>query len=143
MPPSSIEVVCTDCSATPQRPSATQVSSSSVEPADYSACYRTIAFGRSKLKVELNLGSSDAALNSARLEALYERKAELERVFGEPLSWEELEGRKATRIAFYRDASILNEKEWESYFSWIARYFSKLSEVAQSEAFHSAMSIAD
>lgn len=110
---------------------------------DYSACYRTIAFGRSKLKVELYLGSSDAALNSARLEALYERKAELERVFGEPLSWEELEGRKATRIAFYRDASILNEKEWESYFSWIARYFSKLSEVAQSEAFHSAMSIAD
>lgn len=107
---------------------------------DYSACYRTIAFGRSKLKVEFYLGASDAAVNSARFEALYERKAEIERVFGEQLSWEELEGRKAARIAFYREASILNFSEWETYFSWIEEYFTKLSLVSQSEAFHSAMS---
>lgn len=110
---------------------------------DFSGCSRTIAFGRSKLKVEFYLGSSDAALNTARLEALYEQKALLEKVFGEQLSWEELDGRKATRIAFYRDASILNEEEWESYFSWVGMYFSKLSEVAQSQAFYNAMSNAE
>lgn len=107
---------------------------------DYSGCSRTIAFGRSTLKVEFYIGASDAALNSARFEALYERKAEIEAVFGEELSWEELEGRKASRIAFYRDASILNENEWESYFAWIDKYFAKLSQVAESDAFNSAMS---
>jgi hypothetical protein len=111
--------------------------------AGYSGSYRTIAFSRSKLKVELYLGASDADLNSARLEALYERKTEIEREFGEPLSWEELEGRKAARFAFYREASILNESEWEDYFSWVEKYFTRLSAVAQLDAFHSAMSQAD
>ena len=112
-------------------------------PTGYSACHRGVAFGRSKLKVELYLGASEGGLNSARLEALYERKTEIETLFGEPLSWEELDGRKATRVAFYRDASILNEAEWEDYFSWIAEHFAKLSAVTQSDAFHSAMLSAD
>jgi hypothetical protein len=112
-------------------------------PTGYSACHRGVAFSRSKLKVELYLGASEGELNSARLEALYERKTEIEALFGHPLSWEELDGRKATRVAFYRDASILDEGEWEDYFSWIAEYFAKLSAVAQSDAFHSAMMNAD
>lgn len=109
-------------------------------PTKYSACHRGIAFGRSSLKVELYLGASDAEVNSARFEALYDRKSEIESLFGESLSWEELEGRKAARFAFYRDASILQEGEWEAYFSWIAQYFARLSAVTQSDAFHSAMS---
>lgn len=110
---------------------------------DYSGCTRKIAFGRSTLNVEFYIGASDAALNSSRFEALYERKAEIEAVFGEELSWEELEGRKASRIAFYREASIMNESKWESYFLWIDKYFTKLSQVAESEAFHSAFSTAE
>lgn len=109
-------------------------------PTTYSSCHRGIAFGRSNLKVELYLGASDAEINSARLEALYERKNEIERLFGEPLSWEELEGRKAARVAFYRDASIVNEDEWGGYFKWIEKYFATLTAVTQSEAFHSALS---
>lgn len=109
-------------------------------PAGYSSCHRGIAFGRSSLKVELYLGASDAELNSSRLEALYERKIEIEKLFGEPLTWEELDGRKATRVAFYRDASILNETEWGEYFRWIEKYFSALSAVTESEAFHDALS---
>lgn len=110
---------------------------------DYSFCNRTIAFGRSKLKVEFYLGASDAAINSSRFEALYERKAEIELEFGGQLSWEELEGRKAARIAIYRDGSILNEGEWESYLSWIDENFTRFSVVAKSEPFHSAMSAGD
>ena len=110
---------------------------------DYSFCNRTIAFGRSKLKVEFYLGASDAAINSSRFEALYERKAEIELEFGGQLSWEELEGRKAARIAIYRDGSIVNEGEWESYLSWIDENFTRFSVVAKSEPFHSAMSAGD
>lgn len=110
---------------------------------DYSFCNRTIAFGRSKLKVEFYLGASDAAINSSRFEALYERKAEIELEFGGQLSWEELEGRKAARIAIYRDGSILNEEEWESYLTWIDENFTMFSAIAQSEPFHSAMSAGD
>ena len=109
-------------------------------PTSYSSCHRGIAFGRSSLKVELYLGASEAEINSARLEALYDRKNEIERLFGEPLSWEELEGRKAARVAFYRDASIVNEDEWSEYFTWIEKYFATLSVVAESQAFHTALS---
>lgn len=108
-------------------------------PTGYSGCSRTIAFGRSTLKVELYLGSSDAEVNSARLEALYERKLAIESIFGEELSWEELEGKKAARVAFYRDASILNQGEWDDYAEWIVTHFTKLSQVAESEAFNQAM----
>lgn len=109
-------------------------------PTGYSACHRGVAFGRSKLKVELYLGASEGELNSARLEALYERKTEIEALFGEPLSWEELDGRKATRIAFYRDASILSKDEWGEYASWIRTHFHNLSRVTSSSVFKSAMS---
>lgn len=108
-------------------------------PTGYTACHRGIAFGRSNLKVELYLGASDAETNAARLEALYERKEEIESIFGEPMSWEELEGRKAARVAFYRDASILNSSDWGDYFTWIEKYFAKLTAVTQSDAFESAM----
>jgi len=109
-------------------------------PTKYTACHRGIAFGRSNLKVELYLGASDAELNAARLESLYERKEEIEQVFGEGLTWEELEGRKAARVAFYRDASVLNEDEWADYFQWIETYFARLTAVTLSDAFNSAMS---
>lgn len=109
----------------------------------YSSCDRTIAFGHSKLNVQFYLGSSDPAVNSARFEALYERKEEIEREFGGSLSWEELEGRKASRIAVYREGSILNEGEWDSYFTWIEDNFTKFSSIAQSALFREAMSAAD
>lgn len=112
-------------------------------PTGYTACHRGIAFGRSNLKVELYLGASDAETNAARLEALYERKDEIESIFGEPMSWEELEGRKAARVAFYRDASILNSGDWGDYFTWIEKYFAKLTAVTQSDAFESAMAEAN
>jgi len=109
-------------------------------PTNYTACHRGIAFGRSNLKVELYLGASDAEINAGRLESLYERKAEIEEIFGESLAWEELEGRKAARVAFYRDASILNENEWDEYFAWIEENFARLTAVTLSDAFNSAMS---
>lgn len=108
-------------------------------PTGFSGCYRTIAFGRSTLKVELYFGSSDAELNSARLEALYECRQEIEEIFGEELSWEELEGKKAARIAFYRHASILNQSDWDDYAGWIANRYRSLSAVADSTAFKNAM----
>lgn len=108
-------------------------------PTGYSSCHRGIAFGRSQLKVELYMGASEADLNSARLEALYERKTEIETLFGEQLSWEELEGRKATRVAFYREASILSVDEWADYVAWIRTHFHNLTRVTSSDAFKAAL----
>ncbi len=109
----------------------------------YGDCHRIIALSRKELKVELYFGHADPEVNSSRFEVLYGRKSEIESIFGDKLSWEELEGRKAARIAFYREASIRKTEEWEDYLTWIALYFSKLSQVTSSDIFNSAMTNAE
>ena len=108
-------------------------------PIGVSGCYRTVSFGRSHLKVELYFGSPAPETNSARLDVLYEHKREIEEIFGDELSWEELEGKKATRVAFYRDASILSVGDWTDYLQWTITNFGNLTRVTEADLFKSAM----
>ena len=107
----------------------------------YGDCHRIIAISNRELKVELYFGHGDPEVNDSRFEALYERKQEIEELFGEKLSWEALEGRKAARIALYRDASsIRNVDEWDDYLEWIEDHFARLTKVTDSQVFADAMS---
>lgn len=106
----------------------------------YGDCHRVIAISNKELKVELYFGHSDSEVNESRFEALYERREEVEELFGDKLSWEPLDGRKAARIAFYRKASIRSVDEWDEYLVWVAEYFSRLTNVTQSPTFAEGMS---
>lgn len=106
----------------------------------YGDCHRIIAISNKELKVELYFGHSDSELNESRFDALHEEREEVEKLFGDKLSWEPLDGRKAARIAFYRKASIRNVDEWDEYLAWVAEYFSRLTNVTQSQTFAEAMS---
>lgn len=60
-----------------------------------------------RLKVELYIDTGDGDLNKAIFDTLLARRAEFERSFGEPLEWERLDNRRASRVAVYRpDSSI-------------------------------------
>lgn len=79
----------------------------------------TTSFFRDGFRVELYIDKGDVESNQATFDELLLRKAEVERELGEPLSWDRLETRRASRIYVARlgdvldDASTLAEiQEW-------------------------------
>lgn len=52
-------------------------------------------------RVELYIDTPDTDRNKAIFDFLAQRKAAIEQVFGEPLTWQRLEGKRASRICYY------------------------------------------
>lgn len=59
-----------------------------------------------RVRVELYIDCGDKARNEQLFDCLLQRKADIEGALGLPLSWEELEDRRACRIAAYREGDI-------------------------------------
>lgn len=71
------------------------------------------------LRSEMYFGSSDAEINQARYEALLAQKSEFEKLFGAELSWEPIDGKKATRISYYwPDQKVEQLENWHEYLDW-------------------------
>ncbi len=60
--------------------------------------------GRVRTEVYIDFGDADA--NKALFDRLHEQREILEKEFGEPLSWERLDERRASRIAVYCAGSV-------------------------------------
>ena len=73
---------------------------------------------KNRFRVELYLDDNDAETNKERFDKLYERRKEFEQLFGEPLEWERLDGRRACRIAIYTSAGILTDSDNEELVEW-------------------------
>jgi len=70
--------------------------------------YFHCSFTRTKrARVELLIDVSDATLTKRIFDALGENKADIETAFGEPLSWERMDGRSTVRIARYYPGNIM------------------------------------
>ncbi len=71
-----------------------------------------VSFARGgRVRVELYIDEGDLERNNATFAALLARQSAIEHEFGEPLEWEPLEGRRAFRIAVYREGSIDDAEE--------------------------------
>jgi len=78
------------------------------------------SFTRQGLSSELAFEDPDAEVNTARLRALEANRRELEDHYGQTLAWQDLPGRKSTRIAEYlTGADVLVEGEWDRYLAWL------------------------
>jgi len=67
---------------------------------------------KSRFRIELYIDTGDQSQNKRIFDALHNYKAEIEAKLGEPLSWERLDSRRASRIALYHEkASITNPSE--------------------------------
>ncbi|WP_206665874.1 DUF4268 domain-containing protein [Pedococcus bigeumensis] len=83
------------------------------------ATYYT-SFTKRGLSSELVFESTDAELNLSRFHALETDQARVERAYGQPLNWQELPERKATRVADYLlDADVSVEENWNHYLEWL------------------------
>jgi Domain of unknown function (DUF4268) len=71
-----------------------------------------------RLRCELYLDSADPAEVETRFGELYEHRDEIETVFGGELSWEALDGRRASRIAAYTPGDITQTDRHDQFAEW-------------------------
>lgn len=71
-----------------------------------------------RLRHELYIDTGDGTANLALFQALERHKTELEAAYGRPLSFEELPGKRACRIADYTEGTIDDQEAWGDYINW-------------------------
>lgn len=83
-----------------------------------------------RVRAELYLDPGDADRNHACLEELKEGSADIKREFVGPLEWEALKGKRACRVAAYRDGTIEDpEEKLEEHRTWAVEQMLKFKEV--------------
>ncbi|MEL7224392.1 MAG: DUF4268 domain-containing protein, partial [Cyanobacteria bacterium J06576_12] len=68
---------------------------------------------RSRFRIELYISERESQHNKPIFDLLHEQKNEIESQFGASLSWERLNGKMTSRIAFYRGNSSIKDSEEE------------------------------
>jgi hypothetical protein len=83
-----------------------------------------------RLRVDLYLDRPDVAENKRAFHHLMEQKDAIEAEYGANLSWEPLEGRRACRVAIYREGSLANGAEaLDGYRAWMIEQLLKMKKV--------------
>ena len=87
-----------------------------------------------KLRSELYIDFGDAESNTELFASLAERRDAIEQVYGSRLSWEELEGKRACRIADYGDGDVVNVEQHDAYIDWFFDRGGRLRQAVESAA---------
>jgi hypothetical protein len=85
-----------------------------------SGCRYSYSFaGQNRLRHELYIDTGDGERNLEILAYLRDQRTQLEGEYGRPLSWEELEGKRACRVADYLEGcTVLDQERHEEYVEW-------------------------
>lgn len=86
------------------------------------------AGGKARAELYIDLGDHDK--NKYVFDALHEKAESIESQFQESVSWERLESKRASRLAFYTDASITDsDSELEQVKAWHVEKLLKIKEI--------------
>ncbi len=78
------------------------------------------AFKPGPLRLELAFTHPDPAVNLTRFEALYATKDRFEEVLGEPAVWDEMSGRKDTRVYVTSPFEVVDDRDqWPAMMDWL------------------------
>jgi len=89
-------------------------------PTGLSAASLDSTFTRQGLAVQLNFGGPDPSINTARFEALHERRQQFEQALGEQPVWDDLAGRKSARVSFTSEFSdVTDVDQWAEMIAWL------------------------
>jgi hypothetical protein len=81
-----------------------------------------------RVRAEVYIGTSDEDFNKKLFDYLYEEKDQIENEFEEPLEWERLDSRIASRVAIYRYGSI-DDQDLDGIRHWHIEKLLKLKKV--------------
>ena len=81
-----------------------------------------------RLRAEITVGRGDAETNTSLFEDLLARKEEIEKRFGDELSWESLPPLSGCRIAtYYPGPGRIEERDlWDEYMEWFLESLARL-----------------
>lgn len=66
-----------------------------------------------RCEIYLDAGKESKEINKKRFDQLLSHKEEIENKFGNPLNWEKLETKRASRISYeFKEVSLRNKEEW-------------------------------
>jgi hypothetical protein len=82
-----------------------------------------------EVRAEVYIDTEDGEENKAMFDALGKEKALIEGQFGEPLRWERLDHRRASRIAVYRPGTIEEPGQLAEIKTWAVDRLLKLKKV--------------
>jgi hypothetical protein len=83
-----------------------------------------------KVRAEFYISGGDSASNKAQFDALEKQRAALEERFGEPLTWDRLNDRTASRISVSRPGSIDDSaEELAEVREWLVARLMRMKEV--------------
>ncbi len=83
-----------------------------------------------RVRIEVYIDNVDGDWNKRLFDRLHEQRAPIESEFYEPLDWERLDERRASRIAVYRNGSIDDNNDTLAEIShWMIERLLKVSEV--------------
>ena len=104
----------------------------------------SVSFTRKgRLRVELYIDTGDQARNKTAFDLLHAQAEKIEAEFGEGLSWERLDEARASRVACYREGSIITPTNHEALQAWAVEMLARFQRVivpAASEALRQAVS---
>lgn len=89
---------------------------------------------RSMVMKALYLDSPDPAEVETRFGDLYKYRDEIETAFGGELSWEALDGRRASRIATYTEGDVTQTDRHDKFVEWFIGSLEKLRSALDSYA---------
>lgn len=79
-------------------------------------------------RVEVYISRASKDENKAIFDALYQEQSRIEKTFGQALTWERLDNKKACRIKFeMQNVDYFDEEDWEKMISFMAENLPKLS----------------
>lgn len=79
-----------------------------------------------QLRCELYIDAPEADVVADRFGELYEHRQAIETTFGDELSWEQLEGRRASRVAAYRPGDVTDADRHNQYIDWFMTTLERL-----------------
>jgi Domain of unknown function (DUF4268) len=83
-------------------------------------CFINSSFARGdRLRHELYINTGDGDRNDEIFEYLRDRLEQIEVAYGQPLMWEVLPEKQASRIAEYKDGcTVADAERWDEYIDW-------------------------
>lgn len=81
-----------------------------------------------QLRAELYIDYVDSSAVEGLFARLVELRPEIDDRFGGDLSWEELPGKRACRIAAYGTGDVVNESQFDEYIDWFFETMGRLRE---------------
>ena len=96
-------------------------------PAGTSGAALSTVFTRNGLTVQLYFNDSDRAVNLARFNALFAKKDQFEQALGEEAVWDEMGGRKSTRVYVMSPfGDVADVDQWPAMLDWLLERHARL-----------------